>query len=316
MRVLVTGGASGLGAALVDAFVARGDQVLVTDRHDSVVEEGAQRPSRDQGPAGTAYLRLDVTSDDDWAAALSWVEEAWGGLDLLVNNAGIATGGRIDVVTLEEWRHVIDINLLGVVRGCRTFTPLFKRQGSGHIVNTASLAGLVHPPAMGSYTAVKAGVVALSETLSYELAPYGITVTALCPSFVKTNLASSLAGSDAAVDAVAARLINRSTITPEQFAEQVMKGLDRKRMVIVPDRPARRAVWTKRFARPLYDREQRRFGARIHALTSDLDGLDTGAGAPGSTTETALTSGPDGLDTGAGAPGSTTETARPPKGQA
>jgi len=256
-RVLVTGGASGLGAALVDAFVARGDTVLVTDL--APVHEG---------PADTSYRRLDVTSDYDWEAARDWVEMHWGGLDVLVNNAGIATGGRIDVVTLDEWRRVIDINLLGVVRGCHTFAPVFKAQGSGHIVNTASLAGLVHPPGMSSYTAVKAGVVALSETLSYELGPYGVTTTAVCPSFFRTNLASSLAGSDTVVDAVAARLINRSPITAEQIAAEVMKGIDRKRAVVVPDRPARKAVRTKRFARPLYDREQRRFAARIHDLTT------------------------------------------------
>ena len=264
-RVLVTGGASGLGAALVDAFVARGDEVLVTDRALPVVEKGALAPV---SKPGTSYLRLDVTSDDDWAAAVAWVEERWGTLDVLVNNAGIATGGRVDVVGLDEWRKVIDINLLGVVRGCRAFTPMMKAQGSGHIVNTASLAGLVHPPGMSSYTAVKAGVVALSETLSYELHPFGVHVSAVCPSFFKTNLASSLAGTDTAMDAIAARLINRSETTADEIAAEVMKGIDRRQMVIVPDKPARKAVWTKRFARPLYDREQRRFAERINQITT------------------------------------------------
>lgn len=249
-RVLITGGASGLGAAMADAFRARGDDVLVADLTE--VPDG---------------IRLDVTSDDDWASALAWVQENWGGLDLLVNNAGIATGGRIDVVSLDEWRKVIDINLLGVVRGCRTFVPMMKAQGSGHILNTASLAGLVHPPAMSSYTAVKAGVVALSETLSYELQPYGIDVSALCPGFIRTPLAQSLAGSDAAMDAIAARLINKSPYTAEQVAAAVIKGLDGRKMVILPDPAARKAVWTKRFARPLYDREQRKFGARIKTIT-------------------------------------------------
>ncbi|WP_235530951.1 MULTISPECIES: SDR family NAD(P)-dependent oxidoreductase [unclassified Nocardioides] len=249
-RVLVTGGASGLGAAMVDAFRARGDEVLVADLTE--VPDG---------------IRLDVTSDDDWAAALAWVQENWGGLDLLVNNAGIATGGRIDVVSLDEWRKVIDINLLGVVRGCQTFTPMMKAQGSGHILNTASLAGLVHPPGMSSYTAVKAGVVALSETLAYELHPHGIDVSVLCPGFIRTPLAQSLAGSDAAMDAVAARLINRSPYTAEQVATAVLKGLEGRRMVILPDPAARKAVWTKRFARPLYDREQRKFGAKIKTIT-------------------------------------------------
>ncbi|HUQ00701.1 MAG TPA: SDR family NAD(P)-dependent oxidoreductase, partial [Aeromicrobium sp.] len=192
--------------------------------------------------------------------------------DVLVNNAGIATGGRIDVVGITEWQGVIDINLLGVVRGCQTFVPMMKAQADagqpgGHIVNTASLAGLVHPPGMASYTAVKAGVVAISETLSYELSPWDIAVSAVCPGFFQTNLASSLNGSDAAVDKVAARLIERSAYTAEQIAREVMKGIDARRMVIQPDAPGRKAVWTKKFARPVYDREQRRFAARIRALT-------------------------------------------------
>ena len=254
-RVLVTGGASGLGAALVAAFTARGDRVLVCD-----LQEPAAGVEAD-------YLRLDVTSDDDWTAALAWVTEHWGGLDVLVNNAGIASGGRIDVATIDEWRRVIDINLLGVVRGCRTFTPGFKAQGSGHIVNTASLAGLVHPPGMSSYTAVKAGVVALSETLSYELDPWGVHVTAVCPGFFRTNLASSIDGSDAIVGVIAARLIEKSPYTADQIAAEVMNGIDEKAMVVVPDEAAKMAVWAKANDRPLYDQEQRSFAARIHAQT-------------------------------------------------
>jgi len=255
-HVLVTGGASGLGAALVDEFLQRGARVLVTDLAATYAP-----------PAGADYLRLDVTSDADWAAARAWVGSNWGGLDVLVNNAGIATGGRIDVVTLDEWKGVIDINLLGVVRGCRAFVPMMKAQHSGHLVNTASLAGLVHPPGMASYTAVKAGVVALSESLSYELSPWNIAVSAVCPGFFRTNLASSLAGSDTAVDKVAARLIEKSSLTAPEIAAEVMKGIDARRMVIQPDAPGRKAVWTKKFARPLYDREQRRFAARIKGIT-------------------------------------------------
>lgn len=255
-RVLITGGASGLGAALAAEFLKRGDRVLITDLADEF-----------SPPGGADYLRLDVTSDADWEAARAWVESAWGGLDVLVNNAGIATGGRIDVVSLAEWQNVIDVNLLSVVRGCRTFVPMMKRQERGHIVNTASLAGLVHPPAMASYTAVKAGVVAVSESLHYELSPWNIAVSAVCPGFFQTNLASSLNGSDAAVDKVAARLIDKSPLTAPEVAAEVMKGIDARRMVIQPDAPGRKATFTKKFARPLYDREQRRFAARIQKIT-------------------------------------------------
>lgn len=253
-RVLVTGGASGLGAALVRALAARGDRVIATDLAEHAPETL---------PEGVGYLRLDVTRDEDWATALDRVEHTWGGLDVLVNNAGVAAGGRIDVLTVEDWRWITEINLFGVVRGCRTFTPLFKRQGSGHIVNTASAAGLVHPPVMSSYNAVKAAVVALSETLTHELGPYGITTSVVCPTFFRTNLASSLSGQDPEVEAFAARLINRSKLTADDIAAEVLKGVDRGRPVVLTDRAGRLALRTKRLMRPLYDRTMRRMAEGV-----------------------------------------------------
>ncbi|GAB3693008.1 SDR family NAD(P)-dependent oxidoreductase [Nocardiopsis oceani] len=252
-RVLVTGGASGLGAALVAAFAARGDRVIATDLAE-------QAP--DSLPQGVEYLRLDVTSDDDWASALAHVEQG-GGLDVLVNNAGVAAGGRIDHLTVDDWRSITEINLFGVVRGCRTFAPLFKRQGSGYIVNTASAAGLIHPPTMSSYNAVKAAVVALSETLQHELAPYGVTTSVVCPSFFRTNLAASLSGSDPAVEASASKLINGSKLTADDIAAEVLKGMDRRKPVILTDRAGRVAVRTKRLLRPLYDRTMRRMAEGV-----------------------------------------------------
>jgi NAD(P)-dependent dehydrogenase (short-subunit alcohol dehydrogenase family) len=250
-RVLVTGGASGLGAALVAQFVAEGHQVLSTD----VAAESTP-------PAGAEYRQLNVRDAADWDKAVAWCEENWGGLDILVNNAGIATGGRIDVESLDEWARVVDINLMGVVRGCRAFTPVFKRQRSGHIVNTASAAGLVHPPMMSSYNTVKAGVVALSETLSHELHPYGVTVSVVCPSFFKTNLADSLQGDDTEMRATARKLIEKSPRTADEIAANVIAGIKRRRFLIIPDRPALMAWRTKRFARPLYDRQMRKIAAR------------------------------------------------------
>ncbi len=202
-RVLITGAASGLGAALADAFEARGDRVLRTDRTglDARSLALAARP---------AVLRLDITSDEDWAAALAHVEETWGGLDVLVNNAGVAGGGRLDVATHDEWQWIFDINLFGMVRGLRTFVPMLKQQGSGAIVNVASLAGLVHPAGMASYNAVKAAVVALTETAGHELAAHGVTAHTVCPGFFRTNLMDSLQGADSALGEVMSRHGERS----------------------------------------------------------------------------------------------------------
>jgi NAD(P)-dependent dehydrogenase (short-subunit alcohol dehydrogenase family) len=247
-RVLVTGAASGLGAALTAAFRERGDEVLATDVADGV------------------DLRLDITSDADWAAALARVEERWGGLDVLVNNAGVAGGGRIDVAGIDEWRWIVDINLLGVVRGCRTFTPLFKRQGSGRIVNVASLAGLVHPAGMASYNAVKAGVVALTETLGHELAGYGVHAHVVCPSYFRTNLLSSMRGVDQALSAVVGELVESSPFTADQIARAVLAGIDAGDEVILPDPMARAAYDQKLRDRPAYDARMRRQAARLDEL--------------------------------------------------
>lgn len=246
-RVLVTGAASGLGEALVRQFVAKGHQVLATDL----------KPDDSPG-----YLQLDVRDEADWERAVAWCDEHWDGLDILVNNAGVATGGRIDVETIAEWDRVVDINLMGVVRGCRAFAPVFKRQRSGHIVNTASAAGLVHPPMMSSYNTVKAGVVALSETLSHELHPYGVTVSVVCPSFFRTNLGDSIQGEDTEMGAIAKRLIEKSPRTADDIAEAVLAGIEKQRFLIIPDRPALMSWRTKRFARPLYDRQMRKLAAR------------------------------------------------------
>jgi NAD(P)-dependent dehydrogenase (short-subunit alcohol dehydrogenase family) len=252
-RVLVTGAASGLGLALVRTLVARGDQVLATDLQ-------TERP--DALPSGAAYLGLDVRSDDDWAAALAHVRDTWGGLDLLVNNAGVAAGGRIDVATMQEWAWIVDINLLGVVRGCRTFTPLFKQQGSGHIVNTASLAGLVHAPGMAAYNTVKAGVVALSETLSHELAPHGIDVSVVCPAFFRTNLGASFRGADTEMEEAGKRMVSRARRSADQVAATVVRGIDAKRDVILTDPEGHLAWRAKRFLRPAYTAVMKRAAAK------------------------------------------------------
>ena len=244
-RVLVTGGASGLGLALTQLLVARGDRVLVVDLAED-------RPST--VPDGAAYRRLDVRSQQDWDAARAWVSDEWGGLDLLVNNAGVATGGRIDIESMSDWERVVDINLLGVARGCHTFTPLFKEQRSGHIVNVASLAGLVHGPGMASYNATKAGVVALSETLWFELAPWGIDVSVVCPAFFRTNLHESFAGKDAAMQEAGMRLITQAKVDAAHVAGIVLKGIDARRHIILTERLGYQAYLSKRLARPLYNR--------------------------------------------------------------
>ena len=246
-RVLVTGAGSGLGAALTAAFRARGDEVLATDVRE----------------ADGVDLRLDVTSDADWESALAHVEQTWGGLDVLVNNAGVAGGGRLDVADLDEWRWILDINLLGAVRGTRTFVPLLKEQRSGRVVNVASLAGLVHPAGMASYNAVKAAVVALTETTGHELAAYGVTAHAVCPSYFRTNLMDSLKGRDEALAAIMSRLVTESPTSADDIAAAVLEGLDRGDELILPDAAARAAYALKQGDRATYDAIMRDQAAKL-----------------------------------------------------
>ncbi len=258
MRVLVTGGASGLGEALVNRYAARGDQVLSADLRassDSVVSTSSTNR--------VVTRQLDVTSEDDWEAAREWVAAEWGGLDILVNNAGVAGGGRIELCSLDDWRWIFDVNLFGVVRGTRAFTPMLKEQGSGWIVNTASLAGLVHPPGMGSYNAVKAAVVAFSETTAHELAPYGVGCSAVCPSYFRTNLMDSLRGGDEDLALQMKKLVNESPITADDIAAAVVAGVDAGEELIVPDEPARAAYDAKLHHRAAYDEQMRGIAARI-----------------------------------------------------
>lgn len=250
MRVLVTGAASGLGAALTRSLRARGDEVLATDL--------ATSPDVD--------LALDITSEAAWADAVRTVQRRWGGLDVLVNNAGIAGGGRIELCTLEEWQRLVDVNLLGVVRGVRAFTPMLKHQGRGSIVNVASLAGLVHPAGMGAYNAVKAGVVALTETVGHELAAHGVTAHAVCPSYFRTDLTASMQGADESLGRIVKSLVEESPITAEEIAGSILAGLEAGDELIVPDEAARQAWALKQADRAAYDAVMRDQAAKLEAL--------------------------------------------------
>lgn len=260
-RVLVTGGASGLGLALATAFLERGDRVIIAD-----LAPTDDRPATI--PADAHYLRLDVRSEDEWTAAREEIEKIWGGLDVLVNNAGIAQGGRIELLTEDDWKQILDINVLGVTRGCRTFVPMLKEQGHGYIVNTASLAGLVHPPTMSSYTAVKAAVVAISESIRWELQPFGIAVSVICPSFFRTNLASSLNSSDPAASGFASKLIDRAERGADEIAAEVMTALDARQFLILPDPDARKSYRAKRFMPAAYAKTMLEMGQKFAQATA------------------------------------------------
>lgn len=236
-RVLITGAASGLGLALTREYLAMGDEVILTDIH-------AEAPDEVKALPGTwSYRKLDVTSDADWQDAAEAVDS----LDILINNAGIAVGGSLEATTMASWDRIIDINVLGVVRGCRALAGTLPR--GGRIVITASAAGLVHAPSMGAYNATKAAAVAFGETLDAELRPRGVTTSVICPQFFKSGLADSLSGDDAEADEMARKLLSKTHLTSEVIARRSIKGIEARRLVITPDAFATFAWYSKRFTR-------------------------------------------------------------------
>ena len=188
---VITGGASGIGRAVADRAVAEGMKVVLAD-----IEKRPLEVAVDDLAANGAEALGVVTDVSDAASVQALRDRAldrFGAVHLVHNNAGIGLGGPIWEVSEADWRWILGVNLLGVVHGVATFTPLLIEQGEGHIVNTASVAGLIAAPFLGPYNATKQAVVAISETLYKDLqavgAPVGVSV--LCPGFVQTRIAES-----------------------------------------------------------------------------------------------------------------------------
>jgi NAD(P)-dependent dehydrogenase (short-subunit alcohol dehydrogenase family) len=245
-RIFVTGGASGFGRAIAERWARAGYRVCIGDIND---ERLAETVASLRSLGATAHsLRCDVTKDADLEAAARWLEENWGGVDVVVNNAGVAIGGSITEISMDDWRWIVDINLLGVVRGCKTFTPIFRKQGHGRFVNISSMAGLIHPPMMSAYNATKAAVVALSETLQVELARDKIDVTVVCPSFFRTNLTETMRVGSADIAAVTHKLVNKAKRGADEIADLTFKGVERGDFHILTHADGRAAWMLKRLA--------------------------------------------------------------------
>lgn len=244
-RIFITGGASGLGFALAQICAKGGWQVCIGDRD---IERGeAVIGSLQKWQRGALFLPCDVTRMSDLENVAKQLQEKWGGVDVVVNNAGVAQVGKIADTTLSDWQWIIDINLLGVVRGCKVFTPLFQQQGHGHFVNVASMAGLLDVPNMSAYNATKAAVVSLSETLQNELAKDHIHVTAVCPSFFKTNLNQGMRSTIEGMDEKLNRLMASSKLNAVDIARLIMKAVNKKKFYVLPHRQGRMAWYMKKW---------------------------------------------------------------------
>jgi NAD(P)-dependent dehydrogenase (short-subunit alcohol dehydrogenase family) len=252
-RAVVTGGGSGLGRALVLALARRSARVVVADVDRAGAEETA-RLARAENPAAGEDSALvfpcDVSSAESVGELAAFSESRLGAVDFLANNAGVAVGGEVGAVSLEDWRFVVGVNLWGVVHGCHAFVPLFRSRKRGAILNVASAAGLLAPPRLAPYNVTKAAVVALSETLFTELRDDGIGVTVLCPTFFRTRILDSSRGvSDEKQRAAVGRLMDASKLQAPEVAQAALAAVERGRLYAVPMTDGR-LFWALKRAMP------------------------------------------------------------------
>ena len=251
-RIFITGGASGLGRAIAFKYAKQGYQVCIGDVNE---QRGlATIEALSALGCNAFYQACDITQIEDLEQAKNELIARWGGVDIVVNNAGVAgTAGAIEDISLEDWHWVLNINLMGVARGCKTFTPLFKQQGSGYFVNIASAAGLINAPQMSSYNASKAGVISLSETLKFELEKFNIGISVVCPAFFKTNLTESMKSTIDGVTQKIAKIMSKSTVTADDVANDIYASVNQKSFWVLSHKPEKKLWLLKRYLPSIFE---------------------------------------------------------------
>lgn len=243
--IAITGAGSGFGAALAHHYASEGWKVAVTD----IDEERAGRTLSALEQYGDDHfsMLLDITNTVHWQQLEDAVTQRWGGLEVLINNAGVAAAGNVEDTSIEDWDWVLDIDLMGVVRGCHQFAGMMKRQQSGHIVNVSSFAGLAGLPFIAAYGVAKAGVIALSEALRAEMQPFGVGVTVTCPAFVKTGLLDSFRSVKPGTKAKVEGWMESSGVSAQQVAEEIARAVRENKFLLLTHAQTRTAWRFKRW---------------------------------------------------------------------
>jgi NAD(P)-dependent dehydrogenase (short-subunit alcohol dehydrogenase family) len=246
---VVTGAASGIGLAASERFLEEGMKVVLADVEKGRLDEQVARLAK----AGGEVLGVvcDVRDPDSVKDLADRTLSHFGGVQVVFNNAGVAPAGPMLETTPEDWRWIVDVNVLGVAYGVTTFGPILKEAGEGHIINTASEAGHVSSAVLGMYTATKHAVVGLSESLYRELEGTGVGVHCLCPNLVKTQIFHSERNRDDGADLTAAQTatiaplreaITAMGITPAQVAGDIIEALRQDRFWIFTHDLTRQAL--------------------------------------------------------------------------
>ena len=257
---IVTGGASGIGRALSEELARRGVEVVVADRQADVAAQVADGIARNGGRATAA--ELDVRSFEAFERMVHDARRRAGRIDYLFNNAGIVVGGEMITYGLADWNDVLDVNVRGVVHGVQAVYPIMREQGSGHIINTASVAGLTPAPE-GSYTMSKWAVVGLSRALRVEGRLYGVRCSVLCPGAVRTPILTGghfgRMNMSISSDQIMQIWERMRPMAPAELARRALDDVERDRPVIIYPRWWRLLWYMERFAPSLSIRLWQRF---------------------------------------------------------
>jgi NAD(P)-dependent dehydrogenase (short-subunit alcohol dehydrogenase family) len=226
---IVTGGASGIGLAMSQRLTELGAKVVVADIDRELGERSAASIAGE-------FCHVDVADPDSVKELVNSTAKRHGRVDYLFNNAGIAVIGTVQDTPLEDWYRVFDINVRGVIHGIDAAYPLFIEQGFGHIVNTASIAGLIPCPGLVAYSASKHAVVGMSTGLRAEAAKHGVKVSVVCPGFVRTPILENAFVHGRARDEVANKADKTPWAEPADVAREILIGVKRNKAVIVVTR--------------------------------------------------------------------------------
>ncbi len=241
---IVTGGAMGLGEALCEELGRRGATVVVADIDGDAARQVAGRLEQRGAPA--VAVRVDVAHEVEVAKLIESTVAEYGRVDYMINNAGIAIGGDSRDLSMQQWRRVLDVDLLGVVYGTVYAYQVMARQGHGHIVNISSLSGLVPQPGNIPYCTSKHGIVGLSLSLRAEGADLGVKVSAACPGDMKTKIYDNMVVVNMPREQVATLSRRTHYLMPQMSAQAaaraILRGVDRNRPLIVFP-TAVQAIW-------------------------------------------------------------------------
>ncbi len=254
---IVTGAASGIGREIARQLATKGAVVLLTD----VVEAGIDAAAAELVGAGhdAEAMVVDVASSDSIQAAVDHMVAKQGRLDFIFNNAGVAIFGGIEHVSLADWDTIIDVNLRGVAYGATIAYRQMVKQGHGHIVNTASVAGLVPVPLQAQYCATKHGVVGFSKTLSVEAIDHGVHVTAFCPAFVESGMIENNTLRGELEGADGRKMMPVKPLATDRAVEKLLEGVARHKEFVVVPFYGRLGWWLERLSPAL--------SYRLHRLT-------------------------------------------------